>query len=79
MAIYEFHCAKCGADFERQRPASKMPSTAKCASCGARARRKLSMFTVIRGAAPDLVSSDLDPGELPGGDDDFDLGDDFDF
>ena len=80
MPIYEFRCKKCAEEFELTRLASRMPRTAKCPSCGARAPRILSMFAVGRGAAPDVeMSSDAEPEDFGGMGDDFGGGDDFDF
>lgn len=81
MPIYEFRCKKCAEEFELTKPASQMPRTAKCPSCGARAPRMLSMFALVRGAAPDVEkSSDAEPEDFGGmGGDDLGMGDDFDF
>lgn len=45
MPIYEFHCEKCGADFEQLFHSFDPAAKAPCPRCGAgRTRRKLSLF-----------------------------------
>ena len=79
MPIYEYQCKKCGHSFERRLPLAKMTRTAKCPECGAPSPLQLSLFAVVRGAAPDLLeSSGIEPEDLGGGDD-LGMGDDFDF
>ena len=73
MPIYEYHCKKCGEDFELMRPVAKMTSTAKCPSCGARAARSLSVFAVVRGTTPDFDLGD-ESDQPPGGGDDMGMG-----
>jgi len=51
MPIYEFHCEKCGSDFEQLFPSSTARASAPCAKCGARkTRRKLSLFGMSSGS-----------------------------
>ncbi len=83
MPIYEYHCKKCGQDFEVMARVSQMRKTSKCRNCGATAQRKLAMFSVVRGSE----SSGFDlGGEMGGGmgdghdhGDDLGMDDDFDF
>lgn len=50
MPIYEFRCDACASTFEKfQRTAGAANAT--CPSCGAQARRLLSLFAVPRGAS----------------------------
>lgn len=82
MPVYEFKCKRCDKEFELQRAVAKMPATAKCPACGARAPRVLSMFAFVRGAQADVGTDDMGPEDLLGGgmDDDFGgMDDDFDF
>ncbi len=44
MALYEYQCAGCGAEFEERRPMSESGSPAKCPECGADAARLPSVF-----------------------------------
>lgn len=59
MPLYEYACASCDAQFERLQPMSA-EHEADCPSCGASARRILSLF-----AAP--VSVGAGAGPAPGG------------
>ena len=44
MAIYEFRCAKCGAEFEAMRSMSKADEPAPCPRCGGQGVKLLSVF-----------------------------------
>lgn len=47
MPIYEYHCLKCGEDFEELLSSSSDPENMSCRSCGSRrVRRLLSAFAV---------------------------------
>ena len=60
MPIYEFHCPKCGAQFDVSRPVSKMDAPVPCPVDGAAAVRLFSMSgTMIRGGAPSIGASGL--------------------
>lgn len=64
MPIYEFHCRKCGNDFELVRPVSKMDQAAPCTACKSRATsRKLSVFTFSRMTRPKAIDGDAEPDE----------------
>jgi putative FmdB family regulatory protein len=54
MPKYDFHCPKCGLDFEVQRPFSRATEPATCPSDGAAAERVFTMpMTFVPGSAPD--------------------------
>lgn len=44
MAIYEYRCAKCNAQFEVMRPISKADDPAVCLKCGGEGRKLPSLF-----------------------------------
>lgn len=68
MPLYEYHCRKCGQDFELMRRVAQMDAAAKCPHCASRAtRRKLSVFARVVTAASnrdrdDAADTDLDMG-----------------
>jgi len=49
MPIYEYHCAKCGKDFELMRPFSKADEPALCPDCGVAGERLISVFASTLG------------------------------
>ena len=84
MPIYEYHCKKCGADFEELRSRADMDKRRACPTCRSRAtQRKVSMqFAVVaypdQGALGDEFDfgGGLEDAHGTGDDeDDFDLGD----
>ena len=79
MPIYEFECRKCGNRFEVMRRVSAFDEAGPpCTSCRSkRTQRRLSAFSVARGAAPDAAAGDdFDMGGGDGhGHDDFGGGD----
>ena len=44
MALYEYRCSSCGAEFEARRPMSEAGSAAECPQCGKDAQRLPSVF-----------------------------------
>lgn len=44
MALYEYRCPACGAEFERRRPMSEADAPADCPSCGKASWRLPSVF-----------------------------------
>lgn len=67
MPIYEYHCTKCGHNFELVRRIAQIDDAAPCPECRSkRTKRRVSLFITQRGAAPDLMASDdIDPIDLP--------------
>ena len=64
MPIYEYHCRKCGNDFELVRPVAKMDMPAPCLVCRSKATsRKMSTFTFSRMTRPNPVAGDAEPDE----------------
>ncbi len=54
MPTYDFHCPKCGLDFEVQRPFSRATDPAPCPNDGAEAERVFTMpMTFLPGSAED--------------------------
>ena len=49
MPIYEYHCAKCGQDFELMCPFSQADEPAPCPSCGAAGEKLISVFASTLG------------------------------
>lgn len=49
MALYEYRCPACGAEFERRRPMSEANAPADCPSCGKESRRLPSVFASKEG------------------------------
>jgi len=61
MPLYDFHCDKCGLDFEVSRSMKDSDVPAHCPMCDAAARRVFTMpMTFTRGAA-----SAVDPAATP--------------
>jgi putative FmdB family regulatory protein len=44
MAIYEYFCPKCKAEFELMRPISKADEPASCPKCGSQGEKLVSVF-----------------------------------
>ena len=77
MPIYEYRCKACQHEFELMRPIARMDQPGPCPACKSRRiERRLSMFAVATSAAPDFMTSDIEPEDL---DDEFggDFDDDF--
>ena len=54
MPKYDFHCPKCGLDFEVQRPFSRATDAAPCPTDGTEAERVFTMpMTFLPGSAQD--------------------------
>ena len=49
MPIYEYHCSKCGQDFELMRPFSQADEPAPCPSCGSAGEKLISVFASTLG------------------------------
>jgi putative FmdB family regulatory protein len=48
MPIYEYHCADCGAKFDKMRPMSQVSAPINCVQCGSSATsRALSLFAAV--------------------------------
>jgi putative FmdB family regulatory protein len=48
MPIYEYHCADCGAKFDKMRPMSQATAPLDCLRCGSSATsRALSLFAAV--------------------------------
>jgi putative FmdB family regulatory protein len=63
MPTYDFHCPKCGLDFEVQRPFSRATEPAMCPTDGAGAERVFTMpMTFVPGSAQDPASAMPDFG-----------------
>ncbi len=55
MPVYEYHCGKCGADFEELVPQSNGPKSMKCPKCSAAgATRKFSTFASPQSGGGDV-------------------------
>jgi putative FmdB family regulatory protein len=82
VPIYEYHCKKCGADYEEVRSFAEMDKRRACPKCSSRAtQRKVSMSFAVVGSS-DTGFDDFDFGDemdhAHGMDDDMDMGlDDF--
>ena len=58
MPTYDFHCPKCGLNFEIQRPFSRATEPAACPTDGAEAERVFTMpMTFVPGAADDAAAA----------------------
>ena len=58
MPTYDFHCPKCGLDFEVQRPISKATDPATCPTDGEQAERVFTMpMTFLPGSAEDPATA----------------------
>ena len=77
MPIYEYQCKKCGNAFELMRRVSAIDEAAPCPACKSkRTQRRVSAFSVARGAAPDAMAGDDFGDDFGGlGGDDFGGGD----
>jgi len=70
MPIYEYRCKACNHEYELIRSIAQMNQPGACPSCKSRrVERRLSMFAVASGAAPDFMTSDIEPEDLMGDDD----------
>lgn len=49
MALYEYRCSACGAEFERRRPMSEADDPSDCPTCGKESRRLPSVFASKEG------------------------------
>lgn len=56
MPIYEYHCKKCGADYEQVRSVAQMDARRACPECKSRAteRRLTSRFAMPTGAVQEI-------------------------
>lgn len=49
MALYEYRCLACGAEFERRSPMSEADDPSDCPTCGKESRRLPSVFASKEG------------------------------
>jgi putative FmdB family regulatory protein len=65
VPIYDYHCKKCGEDFELVRAVDARNKRAKCANCGSTATNlKISAFAFVGATQPDLLSDDASLDEF---------------
>lgn len=66
MPLYEYHCPRCGAEFEVSRPVSRMDDPVACPSDGAAALRLFSLTTGFLGARGKIEEAE-DPADAKPG------------
>lgn len=73
MALYEYHCQKCGNRFEKRMPMSEVLQLVPCPSCKAQAKKVMGNFTLVGTAEASLADGpapwDADGGDAGGADD----------
>lgn len=57
MALYEYRCDGCGAEFEMTRPMSEADTSADCPNCQRQARRLPSVFASNQGTTLQVPAS----------------------
>lgn len=69
MALYEYHCQKCGTRFEKRMPMSEVLQLVPCPSCKAQAKKVLGNFALVGNSEPGLADGPA-PWDSEGGADD---------